>query len=62
MKNAIFEIDLKPGLTEEKLQERILRDFDKYKNKEIRNGLNDLLPKAMIPVIIQKSNIDENKN
>ena len=61
MKNAIFEIDLKPGLTEEKLQERILRDFDKYKNKEIRNGLNDLLPKAMIPVIIQKSNIDENK-
>ena len=61
MKNAIFEIDLKPGLTEEKLQERILRDFDKYKNKEIRNGLNDLLPKAMIPVIIEKSNIDENK-
>ena len=61
MKNAIFEIDLKPGLTEERLQERILRDFDKYKNKEIRNGLNDLLPKAMIPVIIEKSNIDENK-
>lgn len=61
MRNAIFEIDLKPGLTEEKLQERILRDFDKYKNKEIRNGLNDLLPKAMIPVIIEKSNIDENK-
>ena len=61
MKNAIFEIDLKPGLTEEKLQERILRDFDKYKNKEIRNGLNDLLPKAMIPVIIEKSSIDENK-
>ena len=61
MKNAIFEIDLKPGLAEERLQERILRDFDKYKNKEIRNGLNDLLPKAMIPVIIEKSNIDENK-
>lgn len=61
MRNAIFEIDLKPGLTEEKLQERTLRDFDKYKNKEIRNGLNDLLPKAMIPVIIEKSNIDENK-
>ena len=61
LKNAIFEIDLKPGLTEEKLQERILRVFDKYKNKEIRNGLNDLLPKAMIPVIIEKSSIDENK-
>lgn len=61
MKNAFFEIDLKPGLTEERLQERLLRDFDKYKNKEIRNGLNDLLPKAMIPVIIEKSNIDENK-
>lgn len=61
MRNPIFEIDLKPGLTEEKLQERILRDFEKYKNKEIRNGLNDLLPKAMIPVIIQKSNINEFK-
>lgn len=61
MKNAKFEIDLKPGLTDEKLDNRILRDFEKYKNKEIKNSLQDLLPKSMIPVIIRKSNIDEDK-
>ena len=61
MRNVKFEVDLKPGLTEEKLNDRILRDFEKYKNKEIKNSLNDLLPKAMIPVIIRKSNIDEEK-
>lgn len=61
MKNPIFEIDLKPGLTEEKLNDRIIRDFDKYKNKEIKNSLNDLLPKAMIPVAIKVSKIDEDK-
>ena len=61
MKDAKFEIDLKPGLTDEKLNARILRDFDKYKNKEIKNSLNDLLPKAMIPVIIRRSNINEDK-
>lgn len=61
MKNPIFEIDLKPGLTEEKLDDRIIRDFDKYKNKEIKNSLNDLLPKAMIPVAIKVSKIDEDK-
>ena len=61
MKNVKFEVDLKPGLTEEKLNDRILRDFEKYKNKDIKNSLNDLLPKAMIPVIRRKSNIDEEK-
>ena len=54
-------IDLKPALTEEKLDERIQRDFEKYKNKEIRNGLDELLPKKMILPIIELSNIDENK-
>lgn len=61
MRNPIFKIDLKPGLTDEKLNDRLLRDFDKNKNKEIRNSLNDLLPKAMIPVIIEKAGINENK-
>lgn len=61
MKNVKFEIDLKPGLNDEKLNDRILRDFSKYKNKEIKNSLNDLLPKAMIPVIIRKSEIKEDK-
>lgn len=61
MKNVKFEIDLKPGLNDEKLNDRILRDFSKYKNKEIKNSLNDLLPKAMIPVIIRRSEIKEDK-
>lgn len=62
MKNAKIEIDLKPGLDDPKLNDRILRDFEKYQNKEIKNSLNDLLPKAMIPVIIKISKIDENKH
>lgn len=61
MKDAKIEIDLKPALSEQKLNERLLRDFDKYKNKEIKNSLNDLLPKKMIPVIIELSGINANK-
>lgn len=56
-----IEIDLKPALTEEKLNERILRDFEKYKNKELKNSLDDLLPQKMIPVIIELSKISESK-
>lgn len=54
-------IDLKPALSEEKLEERILRDFEKEKNKEFKNSLNDLLPNKMIEPIIQLSGIDRNK-
>ena len=54
-------IDLKPALTEEQLNIRILRDFEKQKNKEYRNSLFELLPKKMINYIIEKSGIDENK-
>ena len=54
-------IDLKPALTEEKLNERVLRDFEKQKNKEYKNSLFELLPKKMINYIIEKSGIDENK-
>ena len=61
MRNPNVVIDMKPALNEEKLNERILRDFDKYKNKEIKNALDDLLPQKMIPVIIELSNIDFNK-
>ena len=61
MKNPNVIIDMKPALNEEKLNERILRDFDKYKNKEIKNALDDLLPQKMIPVIIELSKIDFNK-
>lgn len=61
MRNVKVEIDLKPALSDEKLNERILRDFEKYKNKEIKNALDDLLPKKLIPVIIETAKLNENK-
>lgn len=54
-------IDLKPALSEEQLYKRIGRDFEKYSNKEFKNGLNDLLPKSIIPTIIKRTGIDESK-
>lgn len=56
-----LHIDLKPALSEEKLEERILRDFEKEKNKEFKNSLNDLLPNKMIEPFIKLSGIDRNK-
>lgn len=56
-----LEIDLKPALSEKKLDERILRDFEELKNKQFKNSLEKLLPKKMIPVIVSLSNINENK-
>lgn len=53
-----LSIDLKPALEEEKLEKRILSDFTKYQNKNFANALNDLLPKKLIPVIIELSKID----
>ena len=54
-------IDLKPALSQEQLDERILRDFDEEKNKAFKNSLDKLLPKKMIPVIVRLSDIDGNK-
>lgn len=54
-----LEIDLKPGLDEKKLDARLLRDFEKYANKEFKNALGDLLGHAMIPVVIRLSGIPE---
>lgn len=56
-----LHIDLKPALSEEKLEERILRDFEKEKNKEFKNSLNDLLPNKMIEPFVELSGIDRNK-
>ncbi len=52
-----IKIDLKPALNIEKLDKRVCRDFEKYKNKHIINALDELLPKALIPVIIELSSI-----
>lgn len=56
-----LKIDLKPALTEEKLEERLLRDFQEIKNKQFKNGLDKLLPQKLIPVIIEKSGIAPHK-
>lgn len=57
--NFKLEIDLKPSLDFETLDKRILRDFDKYSNKQFKNALNDLLPQKIIPTIISLSQISE---
>ena len=60
-KKVKITIDLKPALTEEQLNLRILRDFEKEKNKEFKNSLFDLLPRKMIDYVILKSKINPNK-
>lgn len=51
-------IDLKPGLDETKLNDRILRDLQMYKNRSMENALTDLLPRSMIPVVLKRLEID----
>lgn len=54
-------IDLKPALATEKLEERILRDFNELKNKQFKNSLDKLLPQKMIGYVIKKSKINLEK-
>ncbi|MGB4389393.1 MAG: aminoacetone oxidase family FAD-binding enzyme, partial [Caldicoprobacterales bacterium] len=56
-----LSIDLKPALSEEKLDLRLLRDFEKHSRKNFSNSLDDLLPKKLIPIIISLSNIEADK-
>ena len=56
-----LHIDLKPALTPEKLDERILRDFEQLKNKQFKNSLDKLLPQKMINTIIDISEINPEK-
>ena len=60
-KKIVLSIDFKPALSEEKLDERILRDFAEFKNKQFKNSLDKLLPQKLIPVIIEKSGINPDK-
>lgn len=50
-------IDFKPALSPEKLDERILRDFEKYRNRDIQNALEDLVPRSLIPVLLRLAGI-----
>lgn len=56
-----INIDLKPALTEEQLDDRIIRDFKEFKNKQFKHSLDKLLPQKMIPIIVKLSRIDEDK-
>ena len=60
-KTIKLEIDFKPALSEQKLEARILRDFDEFKNKEYKNSLDKLLPQKLIPVIININKIEPTK-
>ena len=57
----ILTIDLKPALSHEQLDNRILRDFEEFKNKQFKNSLTHLLPNKLIDVIIRLSLIDPDK-
>lgn len=56
-----LQIDLKPAIDENKLDARILRDFEEVKNREFKNSLDKLLPQKLIPVVINKSKINPQK-
>lgn len=57
----VLSMDLKPALSIEQLDARILRDFEEFKNKQFKNSLERLLPNKLIDVIIRLSNIDPEK-
>lgn len=56
-KELRLAIDLKPALSEEQLDRRILRDFEEAKNKQFKNAVNGLFPAKLVPVMIEKSGI-----
>lgn len=54
-------LDLKPALDEKQLDERILKDFKLFQNKQLKNSLDKLLLRSLIPVVIEKSGLDGEK-
>jgi predicted Rossmann fold flavoprotein len=62
LKDVRLSLDLKPALDDATLDRRILRDFEKYKNKQIANALCELLPQKLIGVVLSFANIAPTKN
>ncbi|MBQ8296110.1 MAG: NAD(P)/FAD-dependent oxidoreductase [Clostridia bacterium] len=62
LQSLSLTLDLKPALDESALDKRLLRDFDKYKNKQIGNALIELLPQKLIAVVLKASGVDPTKN
>lgn len=60
-RNIRLSIDLKPALSEEKLDDRLLRDFEQFSRKQFKNSLGELLPQKMIPVMVELSQIPGDK-
>lgn len=60
-KKLSLTIDLKPALDEKQLDERILKDFKMFQNKQLKNSLDKLLLRSLIPVVIEKSGLDGEK-
>lgn len=54
-------VDLKPALDEKQLDERLLKDFQIFQNKQLKNSLDKLMLRALIPVVIEKSGLDGEK-
>lgn len=61
VKHVTFSIDLKPTLDYDKLDKRVVSDFTKFKNKQFKNSLDEMLPKSLIPYIIDASGINPDK-
>lgn len=61
LKSVKLVLDFKPALSNEQLDARLLRDFDKSKNKDITNCLKELLPNAVIPVVLERCGIPSTK-
>jgi len=60
-KEVKCRIDLKPALTEEQLDKRILREFEENKNKQFKNSLDKLFPAKLVPLMVELSDIDPDK-
>lgn len=60
-KQLLMEIDMKPALTGEQLDQRLLREFEENKNKQFKNSIHSLFPAKMIPVMLELSGIDPEK-
>lgn len=61
-KGALLEIDLKPALDLQTLDSRLLRDFEKYKHKHMKNAMVDLLPGRLISTVLRLADIEEEQN
>lgn len=60
-KELTLEIDLKPALTEEQLDQRVLRDFEENRNRQFKNAITKLFPTKLIPVMLELGGIDPEK-